>query len=176
MEISLWRGSTVTQKVLEIGEGTSESNRAVLARDLGMPTRSSDACGRYAILGGRRRADRTRSSEARPPMGWRYFSDVQTSEPLLHHETIDVIVDGDWRPSVSGRHHRRTTSSWWPRTRAWRVTAHGVRIETPVAPEITWTTSPPLQRDHVPPARRHDRDRVVFLEPYTLEPRIERQD
>lgn len=31
------------------------------------------------------------------PMGWRYFSDVDTTVPSPHHEIVDVAVDNDWR-------------------------------------------------------------------------------
>ena len=32
------------------------------------------------------------------PMGWRYFSEIETTEPAPHHETIDIAVDAAWRP------------------------------------------------------------------------------
>ena len=31
------------------------------------------------------------------PMGWRYFSQVETRDPSPHHETLDFAVDADWR-------------------------------------------------------------------------------
>jgi len=31
------------------------------------------------------------------PMGWRYFSEVDTADPQPHHETIDIAVDAGWR-------------------------------------------------------------------------------
>ena len=31
-------------------------------------------------------------------MGWRYFSDVETSVPEPHHEVVDLAVDAAWRP------------------------------------------------------------------------------
>src|SRR5436309_14140207 len=31
------------------------------------------------------------------PMGWRYFSQVEATDPSPHHETLDFAVDADWR-------------------------------------------------------------------------------
>jgi len=31
------------------------------------------------------------------PMGWRYFSEIDTAEHGQHHETVDVVVDAGWR-------------------------------------------------------------------------------
>ena len=31
------------------------------------------------------------------PMGWRYFSDIDTTDPAAHREIVDVVVDADWR-------------------------------------------------------------------------------
>jgi len=30
-------------------------------------------------------------------VGWRYFSEIDTTENGAHHETVDVVVDADWR-------------------------------------------------------------------------------
>jgi hypothetical protein len=55
--------------------------------------------GRYAVLGeGGARVGTEEFRCAPGPMGWRYFSDVQTNEPVPHRETIDVVTDADRRP------------------------------------------------------------------------------
>ncbi|MGZ4114258.1 MAG: hypothetical protein ACXVQT_04170 [Actinomycetota bacterium] len=32
------------------------------------------------------------------PMGWRYVSDIETSLPAPHRETVDLVADASWRP------------------------------------------------------------------------------
>ncbi len=50
--------------------------------------------GRYAVLGDDGAPVGTEEFRCAPgPVGWRYFSEVQTD----HHETLDVAVDADWR-------------------------------------------------------------------------------
>ncbi|HVF07429.1 MAG TPA: putative glycolipid-binding domain-containing protein [Actinomycetota bacterium] len=54
--------------------------------------------GRYTVLGDDGEPVGTESFRCAPgPMGWRYFSDVDTTEPSPHHEVIDVVVDAEWR-------------------------------------------------------------------------------
>jgi hypothetical protein len=31
-------------------------------------------------------------------MGWRYVSDIETSLPAPHRETVDLVADASWRP------------------------------------------------------------------------------
>jgi hypothetical protein len=31
------------------------------------------------------------------PMGWRSFSEIDTTDPTPHHEIVDIAVDTDWR-------------------------------------------------------------------------------
>ena len=55
--------------------------------------------GRYAVLGDDGVRVGTEEFRCAPgPMGWRYFSDIQTTDPTPHVETFDVVVDADWRP------------------------------------------------------------------------------
>lgn len=55
--------------------------------------------GRYAIFGDDGTRIGTEEFRCAPgPMGWRYFSDIQTTEPAPHVETFDVVVHTDWRP------------------------------------------------------------------------------
>jgi hypothetical protein len=54
--------------------------------------------GRYTVLGDDGRPVGTESFRSAPgPMGWRYFSDVDTTDPSPHREVIDVVVDSDRR-------------------------------------------------------------------------------
>jgi hypothetical protein len=54
--------------------------------------------GRYTVLGDGGEAVGTEEFRCAPgPMGWRYFSEVETADPSPHHETIDVAVDASWR-------------------------------------------------------------------------------
>ena len=54
--------------------------------------------GRYTVLGDDGEPVGTESFRCAPgPMGWRYFSDVDTTDPAPHREVIDVVVDADWR-------------------------------------------------------------------------------
>ena len=54
--------------------------------------------GRYTVLGDDGKPVGTESFRSAPgPMGWRYFSDVETTDPSPHREVIDVVVDSDRR-------------------------------------------------------------------------------
>jgi hypothetical protein len=53
--------------------------------------------GRYTVLGDDGTPVGTESFRCAPgPMGWRYFSEVDTTDPTRHHEVIDVVVGSDW--------------------------------------------------------------------------------
>jgi hypothetical protein len=110
------------------------------------------------------------------PAGWRYFSEVDTAEPVEHHETIDVAVDADWRPvrlRVDTGGHQLLLEAGGDRLSGWR---DGQPLETPWHPE--------MHLDYLSPSfnaitcrRLHDTAEieVVFVEPYTLEPRVVHQ-
>jgi hypothetical protein len=54
--------------------------------------------GRYSVLGDDGEAVGTEEFRCAPgPMGWRYFSQVETSDPSPHSETLDFAVDAGWR-------------------------------------------------------------------------------
>jgi hypothetical protein len=56
--------------------------------------------GRYVVLGGDGGPVGTEAFRCAPgPMGWRYFSEIETTEHGLHHEVVDIAVDADWRPA-----------------------------------------------------------------------------
>jgi hypothetical protein len=66
--------------------------------------------GRYTVLGDDGKPVGTESFRCAPgPMGWRYFSDVDTTDPTPHREIVDVAVDDGWRIARvridTGEHH-----------------------------------------------------------------------
>ena len=55
--------------------------------------------GRYTVQDGSGRAVGTESFRCAPgPAGWRYFAEIETSEPQPHREVVDLVVDRAWRP------------------------------------------------------------------------------
>jgi hypothetical protein len=133
--------------------------------------------GRYALLGDDGARVGTEEFRSAPgPMGWRYFSDVQTSDPTPHLETIDVVVDADWRPvriRVDTGEHQIL------------LEPHGEKLEgfrDREAIELPW--EPNQHIDYLTPATNlittkriagtTDID-VVYLAPVTMEPTLERQ-
>jgi hypothetical protein len=109
-------------------------------------------------------------------MGWRYFSEVDTSEPEPHHETIDVAVDAAWR--VARLRIDTGTHDILLEPRGDSLT--GYRDAEPI--EIPY--GPDLHIDYFTPATNAITCRrlqttteidVVYLAPVTLEPERVRQ-
>jgi hypothetical protein len=133
--------------------------------------------GSYAVLGDVGRPVGTETFRCAPgPLGWRYVSDIRTSDPVPHDETVDVAVDADWRPVRAvirtGQHEA------WLEATGDRLT--GVRDGEPV--ELQW--GPDHHLDYYTPAtnlittRRLERTTeidVVYLDPFTIEPSATRQ-
>lgn len=106
------------------------------------------------------------------PMGWRYFSDIQTD----HHEIVDVAVDRDWRIARlridTGEHDILLE----PRGDTLAGYRDRQEIEIPYGPH--------LHLDYFTPATNAITCRrltetteidVVYLQPVTLEPTTVRQ-
>jgi hypothetical protein len=54
--------------------------------------------GRYAVAGSSGEVVGAEDFRCAPgPMGWRYFSEIERSEPEPHAELVDVAVDDRWR-------------------------------------------------------------------------------
>lgn len=133
--------------------------------------------GRYAILGKSGEPVGTEGFRCAPgPVGWRYFSDVRTSEPTPHHETVDVVVDAEWRAVRL----RVDTGEHDILLEAAGDTFTGFRDR--VALELPWR--PDLHLDYLTPATNLITTRrltataeihVVNLAPVTLEPTVVRQ-
>ena len=133
--------------------------------------------GTYAVLREDGTAEGTEDFRCAPgPMGWRYFSEVDTAEPVPHHETIDVAVDAGWRPvrlRIDSGDHQLLLEADGDRLAGWR---DGQPIETP------W--HPGMHLDYMSPAfnaitcqrlTTSTDIEVVFVDPYTLEPHVVHQ-
>jgi hypothetical protein len=124
--------------------------------------------GRYTVLGDDGAPAGTEDFRCAPgPMGWRYFSDIQTD----HHEIVDVAVDRDWRVARvridTGDHDILLE----PRGDTLAGYRDRLEIEIPYGPDT--------HLDYFTPAtnaitcRRLDRTAeidVVYLQPRTLDP------
>lgn len=127
--------------------------------------------GRYTIVGDDGDPVGTETFRCAPgPMGWRYFSDVDTVEHGHHREVVDVAVDAGWRVARvrvdSGSHQLLLESR--------DGTLTGWRDGRPL--EVGWGLADHL--DYLTPATNLITTRrlgatseieVVFLEPVTLD-------
>ena len=127
--------------------------------------------GRYTVLGDGGKPAGTESFRcAAGPMGWRYFSDVDTTDPAPHREVVDVVVDADWRIARvrldTGEHDLLLE----PRGGVLAGYRDGIEIE------IEW--GPDVHLDYFTPATNAVTTKrlaatsevgVVLLEPVTLE-------
>jgi hypothetical protein len=134
--------------------------------------------GRYTVMDGDGRPVGTEEFRCAPgPMGWRYFSEVETSDPQPHHEIVDLVVDADWRPVRTridtGSHDLLLEAEGLERLTGFR---DRIPIETPWGPQ--------MHLDYLSPAYNAvtanrltaaSEIEVVFLEAVTCEPTIERQ-
>ena len=133
--------------------------------------------GRYAVLGEDGVRVGTEEFRCAPgPMGWRYFSDIQTTDPTPHVETFDVVVDADWRPvriRVDTGEHQILLE---PHGGSLQGVRDGAQIE------LQW--EPDRHIDYFTPAtnlvttmRLHDSTEidVVYLAPVALQPALVRQ-
>jgi hypothetical protein len=135
--------------------------------------------GRYAVFGDDGSTVGTEEFRSAPgPLGWRYFSEVETTEPSPHHETLDFAVDADWRIArvriATGDHEILLQQG------ADRATLTGYRDNQPI--EVAY--GPDDHLDYFTPATNAITLRrltgtaeidVVYLDPVTLEPSRVRQ-
>jgi hypothetical protein len=133
--------------------------------------------GRYAVLGDDGERVGTEEFRCAPgPMGWRYFSDIQTSDPSPHVETFDVVVDTDWRPVRirvdTGDHHILLE----PHGGSLEGVRDGARVELPWEPDRHLDYFTPAT-NLITTRRLSDTNEidVVYLDPVTLEPTLVRQ-
>lgn len=133
--------------------------------------------GRYTVMDGDGNPVGTEDFRCAPgPMGWRYFSDIDTRVPDPHHEIVDLAVDAAWRPVRT----RIDTGSHDILLTVEDGDLAGFRDRRPIA--IPW--GPEVELDYLSPAfnavtanrlQRTAEIDVIFLEPVTCEPRRERQ-
>lgn len=110
------------------------------------------------------------------PMGWRTFSEIDTTDPVSHHGVVDIAVDRDWRIARvridTGGHDLLLEPRGDVLT--------GYRDGEPV--DLAW--GPDLHLDYFTPATNaitanrlagSTEIEVVYLEPYTLAPSRQRQ-
>src|SRR5262245_25965185 len=135
--------------------------------------------GRYTVLGDDGEPVGTEEFRCAPgPMGWRYFAEIETTDPVPHHETLDVAVDAEWRiarvrirnpehevllePSGDGS----VLTGWLDRN----------PVEIPYGPEMHLDVFTPatnaISTQRLSGTAEID---VVYLAPYTLEPSRVRQ-
>lgn len=133
--------------------------------------------GRYRVMDGRGRPVGVEEFRCAPgPAGWRYFSDIETSDPEPHRERVDFVVDGGWRPVRlvvdTGTHHLAVEA----RGDLLVGMRDGQPIEIPFGSEV--------EIDYLSPAfnavtanRLSDTTeiQVVYLMPVTCEPVDQRQ-
>jgi hypothetical protein len=127
--------------------------------------------GRYTVLGDDGKPVGTETFRCAPgPMGWRYFSDVETSDPSPHREIVDVAVDADWRIARvridTGEHDLLLE----PRGDMLAGFRDRVAIEIAYGPDVHLDYFTPatnlITTKRLTAATEID---VVFLEPFTLE-------
>jgi hypothetical protein len=135
------------------------------------------AVGRYAVMDGSGNAVGTEEFRCAPgPIGWRYFADVVTSVPEPHHEVVDLTVDPAWRPvrtRIDTGSHEISLAAGVERLTGY---LDGRAIEIPWGPEVHLDYLSPVY--NAVTAKRlsgTSEIEVVFLEPVTCEPRMERQ-
>ena len=136
------------------------------------------AAGRYRVMDGDGRAVGTEEFRCAPgPRGWRYFSEIETADPEPHREVVDLVVDERWRPVRTridtGAHEILLEADGLERLT-------GVLDGAPV--ELPWGAD--VHLDYLSPAYNAVTANrlsatadieVVYLDPYTCQPRMERQ-
>ena len=128
--------------------------------------------GRYAIIGDDGEPVGTEDFRCAPgPVGWRSFSEIDTTEHGAHHEIVDVAVDEEWRIArvrIETGAHRLLLEPGDDVLTGWRD-------EQPL--EVAW--GPDDHLDYLTPAtnlittkRLTDTAEieVVFIQPFTLDP------
>ena len=133
--------------------------------------------GRYTVLADGGEPVGTEEFRCAPgPVGWRYFSTIETAQPSPHREVVDVAVDADWRPArirIDTSEHDLLLE---PRAGA----LAGFRDREPI--ELPW--GPDAHVDYFTPATNlittkrlasSTEIEVVYLDPFTLEDHLARQ-
>jgi hypothetical protein len=133
--------------------------------------------GTYEILGDDGEPVGTETFRCAPgPAGWRYVSEIETTEHGAHRQSVDIAVDAAWRMA---RVRVRTGAHELHLERAGDLLV-GARDDEPL--ELAFPSA--MHLDYLTPATNLITTRrlaasteieVVFVEPFTLEPRLDRQ-
>jgi hypothetical protein len=133
--------------------------------------------GRYVIMDGEGRPVGTEEFRCAPgPAGWRYFSQIETVLPEPHREVVDLAVDGSWRAvrlRIDTESHRLDLVAEGDRLVGRRDgrpldLAFGADVELDyLSPCFNAVTANRRGRSAAFP--------VIYLEPFTCEPVLERQ-
>ena len=109
-------------------------------------------------------------------MGWRYVSEIHRDEPDPHGETVDVVVDAEWRIVRARIETGAHSVTLEPRDASLAGTRDGEQIQ------VAW--GPEMHLDYLTPAMNAITAQrlsgtteidVVYLEPMTVEPTLVRQ-
>ena len=126
--------------------------------------------GRYTVMDGQGNPVGTEEFRCAPgPAGWRYFSTIETSVPHPHRETVDLVVDSDWRfvrVRLDTGDHELVLGAGAQR---WIGTRDGEPLELDPADDVDYL-SPAFNAATANRIKRSERIDVIYVEPYTLEP------
>jgi hypothetical protein len=133
--------------------------------------------GRYDVLAEAGRPVGTEEIRcAAGPAGWRWFSEIETVVPEPHRETVDLTVDGAWRPvrlRIRTGAHEAVLAVDGDRLVGRR---DGEPVDLPFGPasELDYLT-PACNAVTATRLGRSAEIEVVYLDPYTLAPSLVRQ-
>jgi hypothetical protein len=133
--------------------------------------------GRYVVMDGGGHPVGTEEFRcAAGPAGWRYFSQVETVLPEPHREVVDFVVDADWRPvrlRIETGGHSLLVAAEGDRLVGRR---DGEEVDLALGPEVELDYFSPcfnaVTATRLSGSAEID---VIYLEPYTCEPVLERQ-
>jgi hypothetical protein len=133
--------------------------------------------GRYTVMDGAGSPVGSEDFRCAPgPMGWRYFSTIQTSEPESHEGVVDLAVDAIWRPErtrIATRGHELLLARQGDRLTGRR---DGEPLELPFGSEVHLDYRSPVfsavSASRLGGGAGID---VIRLRAGTLEPEVERQ-
>lgn len=132
--------------------------------------------GRYVVMDDGRPVGTEEFRCAPGPAGWRYFSRIETIVPEPHHEVVDLVVDGSWRPvrlRIDAERHRLDLVADGDRLTG-RRDDHPVDVAFGPAMELDYL-SPCFNVVTATRLGRAAEIEVLYLEPFTCEPVQERQ-
>jgi hypothetical protein len=108
------------------------------------------------------------------PAGWRYFSEIETSEPEPHREVLDLVVDAEWRPlrlRIDTGSHGIMLQRDGDRLRGVR---DGEPLDLEARPDLDYL-SPAFNAATANRLRGTEEIEVWYLDPVTCEPHLEGQ-